>query len=567
MARLIQEELEMGVIRRCHSSEVLFLNPIFLIKKASGEWRKIMDCRSLNLHISTPHFKMEDSRTLRDLILPSAWAVTLDLSHAYLHVPVHSRFAPFLGFLFEGQAYLQQTLCFGPSVSPLIFTKLLRAVIKKIRTFCTSMVYLDDIVMLANTEASVKEAAREALLLLRSLGLTVNFNKSRLIPSQQFTYLGFRWNTINMTVQVEERKRATAREEVKKFVRRVKQAEACSIRKFASLIGTLTSFSLAEPRALVHSRRMMHALSEAVKQGGWEGYMTISRSLLRELDWWNTTLGGSILSSIRPFVPCCTLTTDASEWAAGAVLEFKGEEQAFQQEWTHRQSRRSSNAREMMAVLKALQHFLLKDVDILVRTDNTTTQFDLNRRSSSLSLNTILCLILDLCHQRSIRLQAVYIPGKENVAADNLSRLYDSTDCRLSPTVFRQICEYLHFFPTLDAFASRWNAQCLRYYSLNREASAIGMNGLYHSWKGESGVYAYPPIPLIPRVLRKAVEERVPLLLITPDWETLPSIHSLRNLSIRQTLLPPARECVRMGPGMQAVGASIAPGRLKAWVL
>jgi hypothetical protein len=96
---------------------------------------------------------------------------------------------------------------------------------------------------------------------------------------------------------------------------------------------------------------------------------------------------------------------------------------------------------------------------------------------------------------------------------------------------------------------------------------AVGTNGLFHSWKGEKGVYAFPPIPLLPRILQKVVLERVPLLLITPDWDTLPSVHLLRSLSSRQTLLPQARDCVRIGPGMLAVGASIAPGRLKAWLL
>jgi ribonuclease HI len=443
----------------------------------------------------------------------------------------------------------------------------MRAVITKIRTFCTAMIYLDDVILLASSQEAVREAARQALLLLRSLGLTVNFRKSMLEPSQQFTYLGFVWKTVEMTVEIEERKRTNAREEVSKFIRRARQGVAFPIRSLASLVGTLTSFSLAEQRTLVHSRRLMDAVSSTVKRLGWQGSTTLAPAQLSELEWWHTTLTTPVRSSIRPFVPNCTLTTDASEFAAGALLEFNGREQAFQKEWTLRESRRSSNAREMMAVLRALHHFSLRNVDVLVRTDNTTTLFDINRRSSALSLNSILTEILDLCHEREIRVRAVYIPGKDNVAADNLSRLYDSTDCMLSRSIFLDLCQRLRFTPTLDAFASGWNAQVPRFLSLNREIRAIGMNGLYHSWKGESGVYAYPPIPLIPHVLRKAMEERVPLLLITPDWETLPSIHLLRSLSVRHLRLPEGRRCVRIGPGMLAVGASIAPGRLMAWVL
>jgi hypothetical protein len=221
----------------------------------------------------------------------------------------------------------------------------------------------------------------------------------------------------------------------------------------------------------------------------------------------------------------------------------------------------------MLAVLRALQHFALSQVDVLLRTDNTTTLFDLNRLSSAVSLNSILTQILELCHHQQIRIRAVHIPGRFNVAADNLSRLYDSTDCKLHPSVFRMVCRQTLFTPTLDAFASGWNAQVPRYYSLNRETGAAGMNGLYHSWKGEKGVYAFPPIPLISRVIQKVVEEEVPLLLITPDWGSLPSLHLLRTRSVKQVLLPIGKECVQAGPGMLAVGASIAPGHLRAWRL
>jgi hypothetical protein len=129
---------------------------------------------------------MEDARTLRDLITPHAWGATLDLTHAYLHVAVHERFSPFLGFYFEGNYYAHRTLCFGLSSSPILFTKLLRPILARIRTFCTAMFYLDDLVVLANSEAEAKAAVIRVVLMFRSLGLTINFSKSHLLPSQTF---------------------------------------------------------------------------------------------------------------------------------------------------------------------------------------------------------------------------------------------------------------------------------------------------------------------------------------------------------------------------------------------
>jgi hypothetical protein len=40
--------------------------------------------------------------------------------------------------------------------------------------------------------------------------------------------------------------------------------------------------------------------------------------------------------------------------------------------------------------------------------------------------------------------------------------------------------------PSIDAFASQWNAQVPRYFSLNKEQTAVGMNGLFQTWGKEA---------------------------------------------------------------------------------
>jgi hypothetical protein len=164
-------------------------------------------------------------------------------------------------------------------------------------------------------------------------------------------------------------------------------------------------------------------------------------------------------------------------------------------------------------------------------------------------------------------MKAVYLPGEENIEADRLSRLYDSTDCHLNPSVFKSICEKFEIYPSLDAFASRANRLVERFFSLHRDKVSLGTNSLYHSCVGEACVYAFPPIPLIGKVVRKAIQEEVPLILITPDWESLPSYPILMQRSRTSLLLPSTQECVQRGEGMKAAGADLAPGRLRAWLL
>jgi hypothetical protein len=293
----------------------------------------------------------------------------------------------------------------------------------------------------------------------------------------------------------------------------------------------------------------------------------MSEHILPELAWWKETLSSGVKSSIRPFIPVAVLTTDASEFGAGATLEKEGRTTAFQLQWQTGESAKSSNAREMLGVLHSLHHFQLTGQDVLLRTDNTSVMHDVNRRTAATSLLPILLDILEYCHLSGVRVRAIHIPGVENVQADSLSRLYDSSDCRLSPLVFREICRQFQVVPSVDAFASQWNAQVPRYFALNKEQRAEGMNGLYQPWGKEACVYAFPPIPLISKVVRKAEAEGCALVLVTPSWPTIPVLHYLSERARKVLALPATEECVEIGQGMLVVGASLPPGHLQAWLL
>ena len=53
------------------------------------------------------------------------WAVSIDLTDAYLHVPIHHQSRMYLRFVYEDQAFHFTALPFGMSLSPLIFSKLM----------------------------------------------------------------------------------------------------------------------------------------------------------------------------------------------------------------------------------------------------------------------------------------------------------------------------------------------------------------------------------------------------------------------------------------------------------
>ena len=66
-----------------------FYSRIFLVQKASGSWRPIIDLSTLNDYVTSSHFHMETPQSILRSIRPGDWMVSLDLQDAYLQVPVH----------------------------------------------------------------------------------------------------------------------------------------------------------------------------------------------------------------------------------------------------------------------------------------------------------------------------------------------------------------------------------------------------------------------------------------------------------------------------------------------
>ena len=79
------------------------------------------------------------------------------------------------------------------------------------------------------------------------------------------------------------------------------------------------------------------------------------------------------------------------------------------------------------------------------------------KRTHSPSLNILAILSLKYTMQKNILISAEYLPGKENIKADELAcRItHDAGDWRLCPTVFQKVFRVFQLVPSVDLFASR----------------------------------------------------------------------------------------------------------------
>ena len=86
-----------------------FYSNVFLVRKASGGWRPVIDLKQLNQHIDAPHFRMH---TISSVYLQDAYFQLL----IYLHSRKYLRFA------FENKVYKFRVIHFSLNTAPHVLT-------------------------------------------------------------------------------------------------------------------------------------------------------------------------------------------------------------------------------------------------------------------------------------------------------------------------------------------------------------------------------------------------------------------------------------------------------------
>ena len=173
-----------------------FYSRLFLVEKATGGWRPVIDLSHLNDFVQLTPFKMETVASVLLSVREGDFLASLDLKDAYFQIPIHGSSRKLLRFMSEGTVYQFKALCFGLSTAPQVFTRVFAAVSAWAHARGIRLLrYLDDWLVLSSSEKKAKESIRELLSLCRTLGIVINEKKSDLVPSQSAKYLGMTIDT------------------------------------------------------------------------------------------------------------------------------------------------------------------------------------------------------------------------------------------------------------------------------------------------------------------------------------------------------------------------------------
>ncbi len=245
-ARVLRSEvmtlLEKGAIEMVPPalSESGFYSRYFLVPKKDGGLRPILDLRRLNHALMRRPFRMITLKQILSQIRTGDWFCSLDLKDAYFHIQIAPHHRRFLRFAFEGVAYQYTVLPFGLSLAPRTFTKCMDAALSPLRQMGIRILnYLDDWLILAQSEVELLSHRTLILSHLERLGLRVNFAKSALSPSQRVSFLGTVLDSARMRAVIAP-ERALA---IQKLAATFKSDTARPLKVFQRMLGLMAAAS------------------------------------------------------------------------------------------------------------------------------------------------------------------------------------------------------------------------------------------------------------------------------------------------------------------------------------
>ena len=361
-------------------------------------------------------------------------------------------------------------------------------------------------------------ARDKVLSLCQELGIVVNLEESTLTPSQTTAYLGIR-------IELQTFRASATPSRIEKFFSIVEEflsSEVQPAKFWRILLGHLASLSRLVPNGQLRMRALQLALSR-----GWdfrdEDILVPWDPPSRDnLGWWCTEGRLEEGISLALCSPDQMFWSDASNLGWGATVE----DQFASGVWLEGEASLSINQRELLAVERGLRglYSCLEGRVVAVFSDNTTAVAYLRRQGGTLflSLNAVAQRILRWAERVNIILMPQFVPGRNNVVADALSRPNQAlgSEWMLHQDVFNWLRQ--RWPVTIDLFASSLSHRCSVYFAPVSDPMAAGMDAMLQS-RDSLQVYAFPPFAMISQVLAKVrFSQSLELTLIAPLWPQRP---------------------------------------------
>ena len=178
MEEEVRNMIEKGEVKLVQPCIDQYLSNVFIVNKKEGEFRPVINLKTLNAHVPYSHFKMEGLGVLKELLCHQDLMVKLDLFYCALG----RRLTKECTLQMEKKNLSVPLHVFQSAPAPRVFTKLMKVPITLMRRInIRFIIYLDDIPLMGSTQQEEIIMIRDTkIYLLQHLGFLINLKKSAL---------------------------------------------------------------------------------------------------------------------------------------------------------------------------------------------------------------------------------------------------------------------------------------------------------------------------------------------------------------------------------------------------
>lgn len=374
------------------------------------------------------------------------------------------------------------------------------------------IVYLDDLLLMAQSPQVLTSQLQQAIDLMQSLGFVVNKVKSTLVPAQSVVFLGFSIVSVQCTLSLPSRKMTKIRHEL----RRALIQPRISLRQLARIVGLLSVSIQAIFPGPLHYRALQRLKAYHLRRGLTYS-QTISLSEAREeLRWWLANMEAWNGRAIFGSVPDVVIESDASRSGWGARCD----EFTTGRVWSPEEQQLHINCLELLAGSFAIQCWTKDAVRscVLLKMDNMSAVRYINHLGSTQSkaLSNLATNFWQYCLDHHV--SDCGIPSRSGQRDGHSRNFRDTSLWKLHPGIFADLQSIWGSF-SVDLFASRLDQQLPRFFSWRPDPLAVQADAFLQDWQTEAG-YAFPPFAMLTRVSAQVRSQKADIDLVSPVWRS-----------------------------------------------
>ena len=261
-----------------------FYSRLLLVPKPHQRWRPVIDLSRLSTFLHVEKFKMETPESIRTSLIPGKWVSSIDLSDAYLHIPIHPNSRKYLRFCHRSQVFQFTSLPFGLVTVPQVLTAIVKEV--KLMTLTRGLrlhQYLDDWLIRSQSQEEAQVNTQAVVDLTQSLGWIINQEKSELKPSQVFLFVGYEYYLDSALVKPTQERCLKLQD----LILCLKSKHVLTARCLMSLNGLLASTEKMVPEGRLHMRPFQLHLKEHWRYPQLlDSLLPWTETISAHLDWW-----------------------------------------------------------------------------------------------------------------------------------------------------------------------------------------------------------------------------------------------------------------------------------------